>query len=85
MQLVHSFSAKGCSIENLFYHCVTFVLSCLYAKQNGFKINLHCDNLTNKYFSVAPYDNIYVDLEDLEKPHNRIYAHSKFNVMKNFA
>ena len=49
MQLVHSFSAKGCSIENLFYHCVTFVLSCLYAKQNGFKINLHCDKLTNKY------------------------------------
>jgi hypothetical protein len=84
MQLVHSFSAKGCNTENLFYHCITFVLSCLYAKQNGFKINLHCDKLTNKYFSVAPYDNIYVDLEELEKPHNRIYAHSKFHVMDKY-
>ena len=84
MQLVHSFSSKGCKIENLFYHCVTFVLSCLYAKKNGFKINLHCDKLTNKYFSVAPYDKIYVDLDDVEKPHKRIYAHSKFYTMEKY-
>lgn len=84
MQLVHSFSAKGCSVENLFFHTITFVLSCLYAKHNGFKINLHCDKLTNNYFSVAPYDNIYVDLDELEKPHKRIYAHSKFYVMEKY-
>lgn len=84
MQLVHSFHSKGCEIEKLFYHCVTFVLSCLYAKKNGFKINLHCDEITNKYFSVAPYDNIYVDLNDVEKPHKRIYAHSKFYTMEKY-
>lgn len=84
MQLVHSFSSKGCNIENLFYHCITFVLSCLYAKKNGFNINLHCDTTTNKYFSVAPYDNIYVDLDNVEKPHKRIYAHSKFYAMEKY-
>ena len=84
MQLVHSFHSKGCNINNLFYHCITFVLSCLYAKKNGFSINLHCDNLSEKYFSVAPYDKIINDLEDLEKPHRRIYAHSKFYTMEKY-
>ena len=84
MQLVHSFSAKGCSVENLFYHTITFVLSCLYAKHNDFNINLHCDKMANEYFSIAPYNNVYIDLEDLEKPHNRIYAHSKFHVMEKY-
>lgn len=84
MQLVHSFSAKGCSNENLFYHCITFVLSCLYAKRNGFSINLHCDDLSEKYFSVAPYDKVINDLEGVEKPHKRIYAHSKFYTMEKY-
>ena len=84
MQLVHSFHSKGCDTENLFYHCITFVLSCLYAKKNGFKINLHCDNLSEKYFSVAPYDKIINDLENIEKPHRRIYAHSKFYTMEKY-
>lgn len=84
MQLVHSFTSKGCNQEKLFYHTITFLLSCLFAKKNGFKINLHCDEIFKNYLSVAPYDNIYCDLEDLEWPHRRIYAHSKFHVMKKY-
>lgn len=79
--LVHSFYGLNCKKVNMFINHICFVLSCICAKKIGYNIELHCDSETEKLFSIAPYDNIYIDLDNLIQP-NKIYAKPKFDIMK---
>jgi hypothetical protein len=65
-------------------HLCYFVLSCIYAKNSGFDIKVHCDKRAELILQIAPYDEIITDLEEITPPANsRIYAWSKFESMKN--
>ena len=63
---------------NTFY----FALSCIYAKKSGFKINLHTDKRGYRYLKELPYDEIWIDLEDLPNT-KRCFAASKFKALEN--
>lgn len=84
MRLVHSFTSTHCSNESLFMHLCYFILSCIYAKNSGFDIVVHCDERAKNILQIAPYDEIITDLEGVLAPANsRIYAWGKFEAMKN--
>jgi hypothetical protein len=60
------------------------VLSSIYAKKSGFSINLHTDSKGYEYLKMCPYDNIYVDLDDIDLPAKKLYAAVKFKVMEKY-
>ena len=83
MRIVHSFTSTNCDDKLLFVHLTYFVLSCIYAKESGFEVAVHCDNRAKKILEIAPYDEIITDLEGLLPPANsHIYAWGKFEAMK---
>lgn len=82
MRLVHSFSTKNLSAERLRLHTYYFTVSAIYAKQSGFEIVLHTDNRGARALQFAPYDQVYIDLENITIA-NRIYAWPKFKAMEN--
>lgn len=82
MKLVHTFYNINDNKAHEFINHICFMLSCLCAKNIGYNIDLHCDKKTAELYSIAPYDNIYADLIDLDMPKG-IYAKSKFDIMKN--
>lgn len=84
IQLVHSFYTKHLDEKRFFIQCICFVLSCIYAKQSGFLINLHTDKRGYEYLNICPYDNIFVDLEDVDLIAPRLYAAVKFKVMEKY-
>lgn len=84
VHLVHTFYTKHLDKTGFFLQCICFVLSCLYAKKSGFKINLHTDKQGFEYLNICPYDNIYIDLEDVDLPASKLYAAAKFIVMNNY-
>lgn len=83
MNIVHSFSAANCSDKMFKIHMIYFILSCIYAKENGFNIRLHADKRTSNLLQIAPYDEIITDIPDVSPNKPRIYAWSKFYAMKN--
>jgi hypothetical protein len=84
MRIIHSFVSEKCSEDKFKIQMCYFILSCLYAKENGFYIVLHCDNKTADFLSIAPYDEIITDLEGIKWPANdKIFAWGKFEAMKN--
>lgn len=83
MRLVHTFTSNRCSEHEFYMHMAYFILSCIYAKQNGFEIVLHCDKKTYEILQYAPYDEIILDLEGIViNVDNRIFAWPKFKVME---
>jgi hypothetical protein len=61
-----------------------FILSCIYAKNSGFDIAVHCDERAKAFLELAPYDDIITDLEGVKAPANsKIYAWGKFAAMRN--
>lgn len=81
MKFIHSFYLdENKDPEYIYINRICFILSCLCARKLGYDIDLHCNKNMYKYLSIAPYTNVYVDLDDLKQPH-RIYAKSKFDVM----
>jgi hypothetical protein len=65
-------------------HLCYFVLSCIYAKNSGFDIVVHCDDRAEDILKLAPYDDIIIDLENIKPPANStIYAWGKFVAMQN--
>lgn len=84
MRIVHSFTSVNCNDDNLFLHLTYFILSCIYAKESGFEIAVHCDERSKEILKIAPYDEIITDLEGVMPPANNcIYAWGKFEAMKN--
>ena len=81
MKFIHSFYGKRCDQYGMYINQLCFALSCLCIKKLGYEIELHCDDSAYEYLYFLPYDNIYVDLNDLHQP-KRIYAKCKFDVMK---
>lgn len=84
IQLVYSFYTKHLNDVNFFLQCICFVLSSIYAKKSGFNINLHTDSKGYEYLKMCPYDNIYVDLDDIDLPAKKLYAAVKFKVMEKY-
>ena len=84
IQLVHSFYTKHLNETNFFLQAICFVLSCIYAKKSGFSINLHTDAKGYEYLNMCPYDNIYVDLDNVDLPAPKLYAAVKFKVMEKY-
>ena len=84
MQLVHSFYTRHLDEKSFFIHCLCFVLSCIYAKKSGFLINLHTDKRGYEYLNMCPYDNIFVDLDDIDLPAPKLFAAVKFKVMEKY-
>ena len=84
MQLVSTFYTKYLDDIGFFSQCICFALSSIYAKRSGFNINLHTDKKGYEYLKMCPYDNIYVDLDDIDLPAKRLYAAVKFKVMENY-
>lgn len=81
MKFIHSFYLGDCKDDmKIYINQICFVLSCLCIKKLGYDIDLHCDDNMYNYLKIAPYNNIYCDLNDLKQP-KRIYAKSKFDVM----
>lgn len=84
MRIVHSFVSEKCKDVIFQTQMWYFALSCLYAKENGFEIVLHCDNKTKSVLECCPYDEIITDLEGKHSPANdKIWAWGKFEAMKN--
>lgn len=84
VQLVHSFYTRYLDEKSFFIHCLCFVLSCIYAKKSGFLINLHTDKRGYEYLNMCPYDNIFVDLDDIDLPAPKLFAAVKFKVMEKY-
>ena len=84
MQLVHSFYTKHLDDKSFLIHCICFALSCIYAKRTGFSINLHTDKRGYEYLNMCPYDNIFVDLEEVDLPAKKLFAAVKFKVMEKY-
>ena len=82
MRLAHSFASEKCDDKMFYIHMCYFILSCLYAKNSGFELALHCDNKTKDFLEMAPYDEIITDIEGCEWPGKRLYAFGKFIAMK---
>jgi hypothetical protein len=81
---VSSFYTKYLDDVGFFLQCVCFALSSIYAKRSGFSINLHTDKRGYEYLKMCPYDNIFVDLDNVDLPSSRLYAAVKFKVMEKY-
>ena len=77
MRLTHSFWSKHSlenrwGIKNSFFSNIWIAaLSCIYAKNSGNYITMHCDSYSYKYLKHFPYDEIYVDLDCLNNIKSR--------------
>lgn len=54
------------STEQIEMSLYMYALSVVYAKKHNLRITCHCDSFIYPYLKVLPYDEIYVDLDDLE-------------------
>lgn len=82
MRVVHSFNSEYCSNNNFKMYMYYFALSCIYAKENGFEIALHCDKNTESILRNAPYDEIIIDIPHIDESLKQFYAAPKFIAMK---
>lgn len=80
--LVHSFHTKYCSPESLWKYICYYTLSCMYAKRSGFDIVLHTDDKGAEMLQYAPYDEVIISLNDIERPHELFFAYPKFKVLE---
>lgn len=80
MRLVHSYITDNAQSERFKQNVFCAALSVLYAKNNGFAIDLYCDSESYDAFRHIPYDNIYPVLDKSVFPPlcKGIYAASKF-------
>ena len=83
MRLVHSFSSEYCTKEKFDLYMYYFALSCIYAKESGFEMVLHCDNKTESILRNAPYDEIITDIPHIDPELKAFYAMPKFYAMTN--
>lgn len=83
MRLVHSFSTKYCDDYKLKVNVYYFTLSAIYAKNSGFDIVLHTDNKGAEALKHAPYDEIIIDLENIDIHRKEVFAWAKFKAMEN--
>lgn len=74
--LLHSFVSDRCNDRQIFIQFCYFCLSCLYAKNNGYNIDICTDKKFGEYVKILPYNHISYDLENI-RYHNDLFAYAK--------
>lgn len=83
MRFFHSFWSKPMSDNHIAPSLVNYATSFAYAKQLGAEVVLHTDTRGAELLSAIPYDEVIIDLNDIEERITRFWAYGKLVATKN--
>ncbi len=82
LRIFHTLWTKPLKEERTPVTLLCYAISFHYAKQMGAEVVLHTDTLGAKMLSFLPYDEVYIDLDDIPDNITRFWAYGKLYATK---
>ena len=82
LRIFHTLWTKPLKEERTPVTLLCYAISFHYAKQMGAEVVLHTDSLGAEMLSFLPYDEVYIDLDDIPDNITRFWAYGKLYATK---
>lgn len=81
-RIIQSFCSDRCNDFQLFMYTCYFTVSCLFAKKADIDLSIHTDEKFADQINIAPYKNIYIDLDNCYSAPREFFAYAKLKAFE---